>query len=354
MKFAAISTATHYKLSALALALMTSSAAFAATSVTTSPLDPGTATDSSRNSTAVKGSADSASFSLSKYNGGGVLTGVAITAQFGSETVKFSTTGRSTVSGSAQVVGGFSVGGVTGSQTTEPVSASGVTSSNSVQSTFSPYSATASATTQSQLNAFYGTGNIGGSVTEALKANLASGTRLSVNNVNNNTATVSATYTALNHANGGFDATGGNTLTLNFGDIANGTAAEKTFNLYNVLGSYGLHVVSVRQTAGNRGAFSLGGDALTQTDLAGDSFASGVVNFAKQTVVGAYTGTWRIRVADSTFGIAAGRNTRGVETLTLNVTANVTPVPEPETYSMMFAGLALMGAVVRRRTNKKA
>jgi len=33
---------------------------------------------------------------------------------------------------------------------------------------------------------------------------------------------------------------------------------------------------------------------------------------------------------------------------------NTTPVPEPETYAMMLAGLGLMGAIARRRKAKAA
>jgi len=32
----------------------------------------------------------------------------------------------------------------------------------------------------------------------------------------------------------------------------------------------------------------------------------------------------------------------------------IAAVPEPETYAMLLAGLGLMGAVVRRRSNRKA
>jgi hypothetical protein len=33
---------------------------------------------------------------------------------------------------------------------------------------------------------------------------------------------------------------------------------------------------------------------------------------------------------------------------------NLAPVPEPETYAMMLAGLGLMGIMVRRRKNEQA
>jgi hypothetical protein len=36
----------------------------------------------------------------------------------------------------------------------------------------------------------------------------------------------------------------------------------------------------------------------------------------------------------------------GVQTLTLN---GVAPIPEPETYAMLMAGLGLLGAVARRK-----
>jgi hypothetical protein len=35
-----------------------------------------------------------------------------------------------------------------------------------------------------------------------------------------------------------------------------------------------------------------------------------------------------------------------------NGTISVTPVPEPESYAMLLAGLGLMGAIARRRSNK--
>jgi hypothetical protein len=45
-------------------------------------------------------------------------------------------------------------------------------------------------------------------------------------------------------------------------------------------------------------------------------------------------------------------NNAGVELIGLQ--AGVTPVPEPEIYGMMLAGLGLIGFMVRRRKNKEA
>ena len=46
------------------------------------------------------------------------------------------------------------------------------------------------------------------------------------------------------------------------------------------------------------------------------------------------------------------------DTIALSVNFQAAPVPEPETYAMLLAGLGLMGAVVRRRRatqlNKRA
>jgi hypothetical protein len=37
-----------------------------------------------------------------------------------------------------------------------------------------------------------------------------------------------------------------------------------------------------------------------------------------------------------------------------NVSLNVTPVPEPESYAMLLAGLGLLGGIVARRRNNAA
>ena len=48
-----------------------------------------------------------------------------------------------------------------------------------------------------------------------------------------------------------------------------------------------------------------------------------------------------------TIGVAVNRTTAGTSTGDLNL--QVTPIPEPETYALMLAGLGLLGAVARRR-----
>jgi hypothetical protein len=53
---------------------------------------------------------------------------------------------------------------------------------------------------------------------------------------------------------------------------------------------------------------------------------------------------------DTLASISGGQGT--VSLTSLNAT--VTPVPEPESYAMFLAGLGIMGAVVRRRSNAQA
>jgi hypothetical protein len=59
-----------------------------------------------------------------------------------------------------------------------------------------------------------------------------------------------------------------------------------------------------------------------------------------------YTGT--LAKASKVFGLT-------VPTIgSYGAVVNLTPVPEPETYAMMLAGLGLMGIMVRRRKNEQA
>lgn len=54
-------------------------------------------------------------------------------------------------------------------------------------------------------------------------------------------------------------------------------------------------------------------------------------------------------LAAGTYTGKLGVNSFGRSTLELSVTAITTPVPEPETYAMMLAGLAALGFLARRR-----
>ena len=352
-----------FRLCAIVLALLAGSNAYAATATATSTtINPGRATDTTTGSSATAGDVGNGSFTIDKFNSaGGVLTGVSFSTTFAQEAITFSSSSSSSATGYAYGVGGFSV--ATGANTVSGTatslntsSVSGVKNGTNKTGTIAAYTATASATTQAQLNYFYSSGTVNGTVNEVLYSNLTTGSSLAANNATDRTATITATYTTVNHANGAFGSGAANTLTYSFGDIANGAAAATySFDLYNALGSYGLQVVSVTPSANN--IFALGGIAGT-SNLAAGSFAQGTVGMAGQTLAGLYTGSWNIVVADSALGIAAGRTMSANETLTLNVSANVlsavTPVPEAQTYAMLLAGLGLMVTITRRRRVRRA
>jgi len=358
---------SKFQLCAIALAAVAGANAYAATSsstVTSSSINPGAATDSSIGSVATVGASSTGdTFKINKYNGTGVLTGASISTKFAPEAITFSSTSdHSAASGYAYGVGGFSVGGVNGSATSaHTATVTGVNEDHSKSGTIAAYTALGSATTQAQLTALYGGGTVKGTVAETLYSNLSSqsgsGTNFKADNTANRSATVTATYTSLNHANGAFDIGGSNALSYSFGDIVNGASpAVHGFNLYNLAGSYGLQVKSVSYSGD--ALFALGGITSGTSNLSADSFVAGTVNMAASTVAGLHSGTWTITLADSASGIGAGRNVTSTDALTLSATARVltapvAAVPEPETYAMMLAGLGLMGAIARRRRAKK-
>ena len=276
-------------------------------------------------------------------------------------------------------MGGFSVTGVTGvtvvtgsATSGNTIEVTGVNKDVTKSGTIAAYTATANATSQAQLDALYGTGAVTGTVTESLYSYLKTQSSaggipkyFKADNSENRIATVTATYTSVNHANGSFaSASDTNALTLNFNTVDNNTApSNQTFNLYNLLGSYGLDVKSYTYTASSGGSNPFTLDFIGGSNVSGGSsgssgsFAAGTVGMQAQTVAGDYSGTWDITVADSVSGDGAGKNTDSTDVLHLTVQARVnaapvTSVPEPESYAMLLAGLGLMGTIVIRRRGK--
>ena len=358
-----------FQLCAVALALLGGANAFAATSTasaTSLAIDPGAAIDTTNGPGAIPGTPlGTGSFAISQYGGGGVLKGASFSAVFAQENITFSSTDSKNSGGFAYGVGGFSVAGVTGSYgsatTTNTPVVTKVTSASPGSGVIAEYTATGTATTQGQLEALYGSNTaLAGTVSETLYVDLGGGPYLKADNSFNRTAKVTATYTSVNHANGSFaSASDTNASTLNF-TVDNNTAPSNiTFNLYNLFGSYGLDVKGYTYTASSGGSnpFTLN---LIGSDVSGDSsgsFAAGTVGMLAQTVAGDYSGTWDITVADSVSGDGAGKNTVSTDVLHLTVLAHVnaapvTPVPEPESYAMLLAGLGLMGTIVIRRRGK--
>lgn len=80
------------------------------------------------------------------------------------------------------------------------------------------------------------------------------------------------------------------------------------------------------------------GIQLSRTQTSQDSSGFGIGNAYLSTIPGQ---GWQLPFGGSGF-------------LSLQYTAITTPVPEPETYAMLLAGLGLMGAISRRRKNRAA
>ncbi|WP_296509198.1 FxDxF family PEP-CTERM protein [Rhodoferax sp.] len=110
------------------------------------------------------------------------------------------------------------------------------------------------------------------------------------------------------------------------------TFSGLTSGTYNVEGSLAGNNISFTSVLLNGVAWDLSGTAKAPT----------VFKFADISYTG--TGPWTL-VATGTKTTASAGNFSG--------SLNVTPVPEPETYAMLLAGLGVMGAIARRR-NKTA
>lgn len=68
-------------------------------------------------------------------------------------------------------------------------------------------------------------------------------------------------------------------------------------------------------------------------------------------------GSWSIAstlLSPGSYVLAVAGTVTGSLSGNYNGTLNVSPVPEPETYGMMLAGLALVGVVARRKAKKAA
>lgn len=213
------------------------------------------------------------------------------------------------------------------------------------------------------LNNFVGTGNItNNSITTYIGASnfpvfgspppYSSTTTATVNKDLIGAQSIVYTYTF--HSNASFNANAdANVLIVDLGQIDNGIDADYGFSIFSLAGGLGLTDFDV--------SFMTGDDVFAITG--GSSIGVGNSNvynahFNAQTpgVQTLYNGTYRITFTDDVSGLGGNfaSNSVGTNSIDIALMASVpeplvTSVPEPETYTLLLAGLGLMGSMARRR-----
>lgn len=196
------------------------------------------------------------------------------------------------------------------------------------------------------------------------KAAIAAATLLALGLGNASATTFPITDSGVKAVNSSFDAIFNNT-----GGYTSGTL-DFTLNGFKTLDGLttnkaswtDLFTLSLNGSAIGSGYFKLGGGgtsswggtgtwtcttcALPQTNTGGKATFSGV------SLANLVQGNNTINFSYTSPGNLGGE---GLKNESWSVTAaSVTAVPEPETYAMMLAGLGLMGAIARRRQQRKA
>ncbi|QPK62823.1 PEP-CTERM sorting domain-containing protein [Methylomonas sp. LL1] len=159
-----------------------------------------------------------------------------------------------------------------------------------------------------------------------------------------------ANYSYLLHAMASFDvSSASNSLTLDFGNVAQNSIASLNFGLFNLANAdrIGLDLDSVNGS-GDIGAFDTGLSIFA--DLAQGGSQSFIANLLTANT-GAFSAQYLLNLSDADLGASS---TRQNYQLTLNLTGNVVaaaaPVPLPAAVWMFGAGLVgMMGSVKRRK-----
>lgn len=106
-------------------------------------------------------------------------------------------------------------------------------------------------------------------------------------------------------------------------------------------------------TTGIRWGANIGGSPAfsinTTGTVANNSYASGLNMVRADAAASGVASSTFTPYADGGFAVRAYLDTA---TGTVAISGFTTPVPEPETYAMLLAGLGLMGAIARRRRNQ--
>lgn len=117
--------------------------------------------------------------------------------------------------------------------------------------------------------------------------------------------------------------------------------------------------ITLTPTAGNKVSlvsFFLGSyvNANRGTSYFIDDLATPGVDFASGAITVGAAGLTVASGISSATGIRIGFGPNAYNVGINNINFSVTPVPEPESYALLLAGLGLMGAVARRRTKRAA
>jgi hypothetical protein len=160
---------------------------------------------------------------------------------------------------------------------------------------------------------------------------------------------VQANYSYLLHAAPSFDVqTQTNSLTLDFGTVAQGSSADSLFfTLYN-LPDQNRVALDLDSISGSGDTLKLTTDLAALTALE-QGYKQSFLADLDTSSVGSFGAHYLLTLSDADVGASSTRNTYQME---LNLVGNVAAVPEPETYAMMLAGMGLMGAMARRRRQR--
>lgn len=132
---------------------------------------------------------------------------------------------------------------------------------------------------------------------------------------------------------------------------------------FTTLGNTNTHSFAITESS----LFSAAGSIATFEFAPLNSLFSGVFTAAELWLGSDQLASWANPLGATTFSLSSalaatgsyelkvtGKATGGAGTALYTFSGSVSPVPEPESYAMMLAGLAVMGAIARKRNQNKA
>lgn len=371
----ALGTAALMPLSARAALATSNSTSFSGSvrqSWVCGPVLNGAATcDSSNNFGSIGvSSADLAPFDPSQ----GVLTGTAIEltstrTQTLSGTINNGQSGTTITTGTGTSDAKLTAPGVNATFS-RVMTSDGVTMGSGSSTSFGPTTDSGTATDiisavgSTALNNYVGTGTVVAKLATASQFTVASSFTYGLPNKTSSSATyaldwagsINATYDYVLHAAPALGSAGDQSLTLDFGTVAqNTTASPLSFSLFNLLGS---SVSSLNQAGLTLDSISGPvGSPLTTNLTRFSNLTAGSSDpfqaFLDTSRLGDFSATYTLGLSDAAIGTSSSRNTYS---LTLNLAGNVAApvgVPEPSSLALLGAGLIGIGYQWRRRQRTK-